>query len=60
MRDCLLNLNLTIDELFNFDDCTLPIDRINKFLRMLKQDLDHKKNCDHHDGGLSLIEERYL
>ena len=60
MNILLLEENLTIDELFNFDNCTLPIDRITKFLRMLKMDITHKINCEDHEGGLSIIEERYL
>lgn len=48
-----------IDMLFQFENCTLPIDRITKFLKMLKMDLEHKKYCEHGEG-LSAIEERYL
>ena len=59
MKIVVIEKSVSIDELFNFDDCTLPIDRISKFLRMLKMDLEHKKNCLHGDG-LTMIEERYL
>ncbi len=59
MHVVIIEKKVSIDELFNFDDCTLPIDRISKFLRMLKLDLQHKKNCLHGDG-LTMIEERYL
>jgi acetyl-CoA acetyltransferase len=48
-----------LDMLFQFENCTLPIDRITKFLKMLKMDLEHKKYCEHGEG-LSAIEERYL
>lgn len=59
MQILIVQKTVSIDELFNFDDCTLPIDRITKFLRMLKMDLEHKKNCLHGEG-LTMIEERYL
>lgn len=59
MKVVVVDKKVSIDELFNFDDCTLPIDRISKFLRMLKMDLEHKKNCLEGDG-LTMIEERYL
>jgi hypothetical protein len=59
MNIVIVDKKVSIDELFNFDDCALPIDRISKFLRMLKMDLEHKKNCLHGDG-LTMIEERYL
>lgn len=59
MKWLIIEKQMPIDELFNFENCTLPIDRITKFLRMLKMDLEHKKNCLHGDG-LTMIEERYL
>ena len=59
MKVVVVDRKIPFDELFNFDDYSLPIDRISKFLRMLKMDLEHKKNCLHGDG-LSMIEERYL
>ena len=56
-----IDKQVSLDDLFfNFDNCTLPIDRISKFLSMLKMDLDHKKNCEYNEYGLSTIEERYL
>lgn len=61
MKIVIIDKQVPVDELFyNFDNCTLPIDRISKFLSMLKRDLEHKKDCDYDDYGLSTLEQRYL